>query len=340
MPLPTFRDYCRKVWNSLPATAKHWARDQIVWPALVTALLTIIPALSLHKNIDWGFVRTGLLLYMVVFLGYGLFQVIRASYRAYQTQDGEVQELRKITATKTEDVKRAQDDLEKQLKQEAVTINRLNEDIRQIRGEWDITERQLYEVKTQLAAANAKIAEKTNEITLLKQIPADIEVEILELQRRAIDSEQEGSRSWKYDVFVRAKLRLKNLDSIAISRMRAEMSLQGALEIPQEIKDIESLRLVVHSKKDGGIGWAYHRIKELKLVLMQGKPEEGWLHYVTNRTTDEELDASSLKLIVETPRGVSHAELDAHTNKWSPWGSGRIVPDPDTTNIGLPNIGE
>jgi hypothetical protein len=224
-------------------------------------------------------------------------------------------------------------DIEKHGKEVEAVLYGLQEETRQTKEKWGITEQQLYEARTQLVAANEKIS-------LLEQIPANISVEILELQRRAIDSQQDGIKAWKYDIFVRAKLELKNLGSIAISQMCVELSLQGALEIPQEKKDIESWRLVIYTKKDGGVGWAYHRIKPLKEELTQGVPEEGWLHYVTNRTTDEELDGSSLKLIVETSRGASHAELEARTDKWSPWGSGRIVPDPDTTNIGLPNIAD
>ena len=187
MQLPTFLGYCRKVWDNLPATAKHWARDQIVWPAVLTALLTIIPAL-LHKNIDWGLFRTALFLYTVVFLSYGLFQFIRAGWRTYQTQDSEIQGLQATVAAKTEEAKRAQDEIKsrlvlcehhtellerseilikekneslaeltRQVNQDAATINKLNEGIRQIHEGWNATERQLYEAKTQLVTERDRI---------------------------------------------------------------------------------------------------------------------------------------------------------------------------------------
>jgi hypothetical protein len=103
MALPTFPVYCRKVWNSLPATAKHWARDQIVWPAVLTGLITIVPAVYLHKKIDWELFQMALLLYLIVFCTYGLFQFIRASWRTYQTQDSEIQGLRKTVETRVHD---------------------------------------------------------------------------------------------------------------------------------------------------------------------------------------------------------------------------------------------
>jgi hypothetical protein len=288
-----------------------------LWPTIGSAFITAIVWTIL---LGWSFVRV---------VGKDKESLIEKSAE----KDKYIQQIGEIMGKRAAESATA-------INNHARTILERDERIRQMGGQLSLTEGQLYEVRTQLAAANEKIAEKTNEISLLNQIPADIEVEILEVQRRAIDSQQEGVKSWKYDIFVRAKLELKNLGSIAISQMRVELSLQGALEIPQEKRDIESWRLFISRKIDGGAGYAYHRIKPVKEELTQGVPEEGWLHYVTNRTTDEELDGSSLKLIVETSRGASHAELDAHTSKWSPWGSGRIVPDPDTTNIGLPNIGE
>ncbi|HET9285051.1 MAG TPA: serine hydrolase domain-containing protein [Candidatus Angelobacter sp.] len=100
--------YAGKNWVNEPGkkwdwSAKHWARDQIVWPAGLTALITIGPALYLHKSIDWQLFRTALLLYVIVFFTYGLFQLIRASWKTYQAQENEIKGLRKTIDLRVQD---------------------------------------------------------------------------------------------------------------------------------------------------------------------------------------------------------------------------------------------
>jgi hypothetical protein len=186
--------------------------------------------------------------------------------------------------------------------------------------------------------------ERTNTETQLAELqhsPVDIAVEIMEMQKRDIPNTGTGDGPLKtssVDIFVRVKLELKTIDSIVISRFRAELSLQGSIEHPHERKDIHNWRLFVGRRVGGGATYAYHHLVEVKQELKLGIPAEGWLHFVTSPTTDYQLEESSFKLIVETPRGGAHQELGGHTTKWYPVAEGKVVPDPDSTNIGMPNV--
>jgi hypothetical protein len=83
---PTFRAYCKQLWESRPTTARHWARDQIVWPAIVTLSIAVITVMY-NRKVDWQIVRAGLMLYAVAFVAYGLLQFIKAGWMLHREQE-------------------------------------------------------------------------------------------------------------------------------------------------------------------------------------------------------------------------------------------------------------
>lgn len=96
--------------------AKHWARDQLVWPAVVSVVITFFAAWYLNKKIDWELFRTGLLFYIFVFLGYLLFQFIRAGWRMHQEQD-------KAVAEKDADIQKLGEVMGRRAEESAATVN-------------------------------------------------------------------------------------------------------------------------------------------------------------------------------------------------------------------------
>lgn len=195
---------------------------------------------------------------------------------------------------------------------------------------------QVEDAEKKESSLNRDLTAAQQAIQIMQQTPAQIVVDVQELQKRTTGDEKSSPRKFlKYDIFIRLKLELKNLESISISQIRAELSLQGAIEVLTPVADMDSWRLFIGRTHEGGAGYTYHYIKEPGRELRLGMPIEGWLHYVSKPTNDDELNESALRVIVETPRGVSHTELEANTYKWAQTLKGRIVPDPDTTNIGL-----
>jgi hypothetical protein len=70
--------YCTRFWRRLRKDAAPWARDNIFWGILVL----VLPPLSIylrdrHAQIDWGLIRTTLVLYAVAFAIYLLAHVGR-----------------------------------------------------------------------------------------------------------------------------------------------------------------------------------------------------------------------------------------------------------------------
>lgn len=76
----------------------------------MTVALTLFLVLYYHKEVDWQIVRAGLILYVIVFVMYGLFQFIKAGWKLHQEQetvvsekDTYIQQLGEIMGTRAQE---------------------------------------------------------------------------------------------------------------------------------------------------------------------------------------------------------------------------------------------
>jgi hypothetical protein len=220
-------------------------------------------------KIDWEMLFTTLGLYSFALLVYGIAHVCRATWKTYQQQEDQIRGLG--------------DDL-KLRASEATKSD---------------------ELRAELQVAQATIEERNSEIAALKQIPADIEIKILDLYHRIQTSTT--------DLFVKAGVGLKTPKSAAVRYKLDVMLFVGQTVAAELMEDIGVWRMRVKNSNTDHTGttakWIDYVIDPLKRELKTGDQKEGWLHFSAGRISENELAGCRIRLTALTPNGGSSDEV-------------------------------
>jgi len=135
----------------------------------------------------------------------------------------------------------------------------------------------------------------------------DLEVRLREIHRQTNYDERD-----RFDIFLRVRLELKKPRTLKTRRYKLVLSQYGKPETPQLLDDVPKWE-IWHATPGN---------EELPIIpkkLRAYEPAEGWLHFLTsNQVTKDGLDASVVRLLVETFQGRRYGEHLADSAIWNP----------------------
>ncbi len=158
-------------------------------------------------------------------------------------------------------------------------------------------------------------------LAALQASPAAIDVEILDLRAQAADTPlapHACDLPIDCDIFVRAKLMLRETQPIGVLEYELSSVLHGNSIRADYVDDIQDWGLVTQ-KKPVGIGTTFHytvtRLTKLAHKLEEtGVPVEGWLHFHGYGVQEKEIGATVYRLTVLTPNGGISTDIAGAKN--------------------------
>ena len=182
-----------------------------------------------------------------------------------------------------------------------------------VRTPWLISNDHLDSIK---ATESAKTALQ-QELESLKQVPPTIEVRMIELYRKPVNSGRDGNPKdgFLWDIFLSVWIELKSPLTASITGYRMQLSLHGNRMSLQAQNDLDEWGLDIWKPT---VELAHAELTPLSPQLKRGEPMEGWLHFISEQATPKVLDECTVRLIADSGRGSAYKEYLPDPHIWNP----------------------
>lgn len=136
---------------------------------------------------------------------------------------------------------------------------------------------------------------------------------ITDIHTEAIDR---NNKFAKHHVFVHPEVHLCTPGRIAVKEYRLELKFYDLQHFPTEHKDVSDWIMEIGHSATGGAHVDIIGLIALPTTLEANRPCEGWLHFITDPMTENQLQNSRIRLFMETDLGPAHAELQTSPSLW------------------------
>lgn len=159
-----------------------------------------------------------------------------------------------------------------------------------------------------------------SKLAALQARPPAIDAEILEMhvQAKTTPSSRILNSYVDCDIFLRVKLRLREIRTIGVLEYELSPVLRGNSLHAEFLDDIQDWGLVTE-RKPIGIGTTFRYIVSKPTPLVRkldraGVPVEGWLHFHVKGVPEKEIEATIFRLNVVTPTGAVSTDIRGYKN--------------------------